>query len=453
MSISQEFHHAIVLAGVFVGILLIAECWSRLFNPRPEWPRKLVHLGGGIVCIFIPYYLHSAITVFILAFLLSSLFYFGRKASFLKSLNSVERRTRGSEYYPIAIFIVYLLAYDKPWLYVCAVLVLAMADAAAALVGSQYGKYRFVVENETKSLEGSLIFLIIAFITIETPLLLLTQLPNSVIVLSAMLVAMIVTLLEAISLEGLDNLVIPLAVAIILGKITTKPVSEIIFQNISFILMCVLIAIVSLRSKAFNVGGALTVILFCFAAWSLGAVTWAIPVLFGYFLYVIIWQVLPLPEENIKQNRVRIIYRAVVIPFIILLLANFTNHYDFFFAPFLLSCAIVLLFPLWSHLHLHYQSTQDNLLMANLMAFIPWVIIILIPGVLFYQINFINVFIPLVILFMASTANFYWKQKNLEIFGQYVWLPSEWVITAVGAIFLMILQWIIVPNILAALLF
>ena len=48
------------------------------------------------------------------------------------------------------------------------VLVLAVADAAAALVGGRYGRIRYEVEDQCKSLEGSLVFAAVTFVIDDT---------------------------------------------------------------------------------------------------------------------------------------------------------------------------------------------------------------------------------------------------------------------------------------------
>ena len=122
----------------------------------------------------------------------------------------------------------------------------------------------------------------IAFLAIHLPTLLLTDLPRPVCVLAALLVAALVTGFEAISLEGADNLFVPLAVVVILGKITTKPLSEVVFQNLSLLAICLAVGLVVWRFRSFNVGGAITFILFAYGTWSLGSWVWALPVFVGF---------------------------------------------------------------------------------------------------------------------------------------------------------------------------
>jgi phytol kinase len=324
---------------------VLAELWRRFGKPNPEHTRKLVHLGGGMACLFFPFLVKSPWVVLALSLPLTALFVAGSRFGFLKSLHGVGRRSRGAEYYPLSVFLVFLMTPGRPWLYLAAVLVLAVGDAFAALIGSRYGVIRYEVEDETKSLEGSLVFLVIAFLAIHLPTLLLTDLSRPVCVLAALLVAALVTGFEAISLEGADNLFIPLAVVVILGKITTKPLSEVIYQNVSLLAICLGVGLAAWRFRSFNVGGAITFILFAYGTWSLGSWVWTLPVLLGLAGYLAV-QPRFAPPGHGSALKVRTVVRALLPPFILLLLANSLARDATFFGPYLAASAAVLAFSL-----------------------------------------------------------------------------------------------------------
>lgn len=324
---------------------MIAELWRRFGTPKPEHTRKLVHLGGGIACLFFPFLVQSPWVVLALALPLCGLFVAGSRFGFLKSLHGVSRRSRGAEYYPLSVFLTFLMTPGRPWLYLSAVLVLAVGDAFAALIGSRYGVVRYEVEDDQKSLEGSLVFLVIAFLAIHLPTLLLTDLPRPVCVLAALLVAALVTGFEAISLEGADNLFVPFAVVVILGKITTKPLSEVIFQNLSLLAICLGVGLAVWRFRSFNVGGAITFILFAYGTWSLGSWVWTLPVLVGFAGYLVAWKRFA-PPGHASGIKVRTIARALLPPFSMLVLANSLGRYEMFFGPYLGASAAVLAFSL-----------------------------------------------------------------------------------------------------------
>ncbi len=340
-----DLRGAAILAAIFLSLLVIAELWRRFGTPKPEYTRKLVHLGGGVACLFFPFLVRSPWVVLALSLPLTGLFVAGGKFGFLQSLHGVKRKSRGAEYYPLSVFLVFVMTQGRPWLYLSAVLVLAVGDAFAALIGSRYGVIRYEVEDEKKSLEGSLVFLVIAFLAIHLPTLLLTDLPRSVCVLAALLVAALVTGFEAISLEGADNLFVPLAVVVILGKITTKPLSEVIFQNLSLLAICAGVGLAVWRSRSLNVGGAITFILFAYGTWSLGSWIWALPVFVGFLGYLLAWKRWA-PPGHASGIKVRTLARALLPPFVMLILANSLDDYPTWFAPYLAAIAAVLAFSL-----------------------------------------------------------------------------------------------------------
>lgn len=337
MIVSNDVVGAAILGGAFSILLITAEVWARVGRPNPEWTRKLVHLGGGLVCLGFPWFVRSPWVVLCLSVVLAAVFALGARTGRLVSLHGVERRSRGAEYYPLAVTLVFAMSLGKPWLYVASILVLAVADAAAALVGMSYGKIRYEVDGSSKSLEGSLAFLMIAVWVIHIPLLLMTDLSRETCLLVALLVGLLVTGFEAISLRGVDNLFIPIGVCAILARITTKPVPEIVFQLVSLLVLLVLGSWLVRRTRAFNTGATLAFVLFAYGAWSLGSPHWAVPILLAMVLYTVVrmrWI-----EPGAGQIRVGILFRALVIPLFLLILANSMQSSGTFYAPFVAACA------------------------------------------------------------------------------------------------------------------
>jgi phytol kinase len=348
----------LIILGAFTIILVAAEVWARL-GAKPESTRKLVHLGGGLVGLALPWLIESPWVVLALTASLSALFLLGERLDLMKSLHKVERKTRGSEYYPLAIWLVFVIAADRKWLYLAAVLTLAVADAFAALIGSRYGKHRYEVEDEYKSVEGSLVFFIIAFLASSLPMLLMTSLSRATCVLSALLVAMLVTIFEAISLTGTDNLFVPIAVVFVLQKITTKTVPHIAMQNVAFVVIVALMLILAARIEWFNIGGALTVTLFLYAAWSLAPrLLYIIPAFIGLALLVVARVIMKIRGER-RRFKVRAATRALMLPFLFLLAANMSGQFDRLFPWYLAALAVTFVYAFVSGV-LRFPSTRPS---------------------------------------------------------------------------------------------
>ncbi|HWM94969.1 MAG TPA: hypothetical protein VN493_29715 [Thermoanaerobaculia bacterium] len=419
-----DLRGAVILSGIFLGLLVVAELWRRLGNPKPEHTRKLVHTGGGIACLFFPFLVQSPWTVLAMALPLNVLFVLGGKMGFLKSLHGIQRKSRGAEYYPLAVFLTFVMTQGRPWLYLPAVLVLAVADAFAALIGSRYGVVRYEVEEEHKSLEGSLVFLVLAFLAIHLPILLMTDLPRPVCVLAAILVAALVTGFEAISLQGADNLFIPIAVVVILGKITTKPLSEVAFQNLSLLAMCLVVGLAVWKLHSFNVGGAITFLLFAYGTWSLGNWYWALPVFLGYAVYLLLRSRFT-PREHLTGVRVRTMTRALLPPFAMLILANGLRDPAPWFAPYLAALAAVVAISLDEGVFRLERFGAFVRAMAALgLGLLAWVPVVLIPWLVKGEGAF-RAFRSLLAL-LGVTMVISWLNVTLELKGEVPVRPREW---------------------------
>jgi phytol kinase len=110
----------------------------------------------------------------------------------------------------LATCAVFLLASDDPVLYCIPMLLLTFADSAAALVGTRWGRHRYLTAGDYKSVEGSAAFFVVAFGCIAIPLAWFTPASNVESMVVAALVAFAVTVLEAAIGGGFDNLLVPL---------------------------------------------------------------------------------------------------------------------------------------------------------------------------------------------------------------------------------------------------
>jgi dolichol kinase len=264
-------------AGVGVAFLLLfgaAEAWRVLAAPPPEWTRKLVHVGGGLVALALPWLVRSHWTVLALGAVLGGILVLTRRLGLLASVHGVERRSEGGVYFPIAVYAVFLLAAHRPVFYLISVLALVVSDALAALVGTAYGRTRYQVERDRRSVEGSIVFFLATFLVVHLPLLLLTEVDRLLSVLVAVQVALLVTILEAISLEGNDNLIVPVGTYLLLLKLTPQTPATIAWQLLAQLAILAVLYLLVWRLRILTGAGTLAASLFFYGAWSLGGPAW-----------------------------------------------------------------------------------------------------------------------------------------------------------------------------------
>jgi dolichol kinase len=132
---------------------------------------------------------------------------------------SVERRdgsrSAGELLFAPCIALTGWLAGEPSFAWLTGIALLAVGDTAAALAGQRFGRHRYRSFGGGKSVEGSVAFLLAAAV-MSIALAQWLQAPVSPAVLLAFCLA--ITLVEAVSGYGSDNLSIPLFAVIVLGE-------------------------------------------------------------------------------------------------------------------------------------------------------------------------------------------------------------------------------------------
>lgn len=377
---SAEVRNGALAGGAFLAILAAAEVWARC-GGAPERTRKFVHIAGGAMALSFPWLLRSGWTVVALAFLSTLVLAGGRRLGFLRSVHGVSRKSRGAEYYPFAIALVFILSANRPWLYCAAILVVAVADGCAALVGVRWGRLRYEVEDETKSVEGSLAFLGIAVAAIAVPMAVGSGLSPAAIAAAAVFVALLVTLVEAVSLNGGDNLLVPLTASFALDAAALRSPEENAAAAATLLGLLVSLGWVVHRTKAFNVGATLVIVLFSFAMWAFGGWAWALPAVAGFVPYMLLRHLVSGSEDYIRQAKVRVLARVLLPPFALALLADRVVPARTLYGPYLGACASILTLSAWRFLLWKYAPAGARRLAgAALTAVAAWALVVAMPG-------------------------------------------------------------------------
>lgn len=198
---------------VFI-LLLISEFWWRRRQRHGELSRKFVHLAVGSLVAFWPFYLGTRQIQFLsLAFLL--VVGLSKYLKVFKAIHSVQRPTWGEIFFALAVGLTTLVAPNRG-LYAAALLQMSLADGLAAVLGSYYGGVtRYKIFGQTKSLVGTSVF----FVTSLTILAFYVGLAGVPISVAAVIgVPLLLALLENVAPFGLDNLLVPIAFALILAQ-------------------------------------------------------------------------------------------------------------------------------------------------------------------------------------------------------------------------------------------
>ena len=214
--ISQLIGVAVVL--VWLGIVLATAVLVRRRWPNQrEWSRKVVHIGTGPV-VLLAWWLGISLWVALPAALLVTVAAgLNHRYRLLPAVEDVGRHSYGTIAYGTSIAILLALFWpDHPLTVAAGVLVMAVGDGLAGLLGPQLNSPRWRLFGQGKSLAGTVAMatgsaavLSVLALAAEPSHLPAPALP------SLLLMALIATGLEQCSSFGIDNLSVPIATGLL----------------------------------------------------------------------------------------------------------------------------------------------------------------------------------------------------------------------------------------------
>ncbi len=214
----QDIINTVLFGAAFLVLFASAELLYHIFKIRAEFTRKYVHISSGIITLLFPLYIHNHWFVLILCSSFALILFTSLQYNLLKSINAVDRKTWGSLAFPAAVYFCFLASVwsGKLLFFYLPILIMAVSDPLAALIGKKWPIGVYKISNENKSLAGSTAFLTSAFIISFVIFYNLTDLSVNTIFILSFLSATATAITEAISRKGLDNITIPAAAILIL---------------------------------------------------------------------------------------------------------------------------------------------------------------------------------------------------------------------------------------------
>jgi len=217
----------VVLSFVYligIGLLLtFNELAYRRLNPEGEITRKFAHFSSVLATVPFPYIFPSHWYILVLALLFAVVLFVTRKGNQLKSIHGVTRKSVGSYLLPLSIYITFLISdfSGNKFLYILPMLILAISDPMAAILGinikAYNGRIKLMGRKLNKTWLGSGAFLVSSFVTSLIALYFHRGAYDLKTFWLALTIGVVCTLAELISWRGFDNLSIPLSAVAVLA--------------------------------------------------------------------------------------------------------------------------------------------------------------------------------------------------------------------------------------------
>lgn len=209
--------HYLLFSIVLLIILFTGDFLFSFVNVKAEFSRAFTHFASGISCLFF----YSAFTSewFVVAICIQSILFilFTDKFGIFRSHHGVGRKTIGSALFFAGVLCSYLAAefFNNEYLFYIPVSILAVSDPLAAVAGMKINSKKwpslFSTQGSYKTVAGSTAFFVSSALILLAGFSLFIGLPFLDGALLSLIVAFIITITEALSIYGTDNLSVPVA--------------------------------------------------------------------------------------------------------------------------------------------------------------------------------------------------------------------------------------------------
>lgn len=207
----------VIISILFIGITLIS---AKLFEKvGKEASRKYIHIMLSNWWIIAMVFFDNVIV----ASLVPALFVFINYVSYKNGIIKIMERDAGEEnkdsmgtvFYALSLLILVLITFGllgNPLIGLCGVAVMGYGDGLAAVIGQSIKSPEYRIKGYKKTVAGSITMFCVTLIIIMG---FLKYNGVSYIGIKSILMAAVITVVEAVSIKGTDNITVPLITSLL----------------------------------------------------------------------------------------------------------------------------------------------------------------------------------------------------------------------------------------------
>ncbi len=209
---------AIILLYLF-SIFLISTVFKNINGDSREIIRKIIHIGIGPLIPIALFLKIDQISALIFTGIVLLMVLFNYTYKLFPTIEDVERKSFGTLFYCVSLFILISLFWDKdPYALVTGFFIMTFGDGLAGLIGKGFNSKSWNFFNQTKSLYGTLTMFLTSLIVVY----LIGYNQQNNFNLNYFTLAILATGLEQFSILGIDNFIVPISSALFFNFFITN---------------------------------------------------------------------------------------------------------------------------------------------------------------------------------------------------------------------------------------
>ena len=208
----------IVISYIFIAIVIIA---AKFFEKAgKEASRKFIHIMLANWWLIAMLFFENAIWASIVPLSFVVINYISYKKDVISVMERDKQDGLGTVYYAIALFVIDIFTFGiikRPEIGLCSIFIMGYGDGLAAVVGKAVNSYKYKIGNTQKSVAGSGTMFFISFVIIA---MFLCSINSELWFIKSTILSIILTVVEAISIKGTDNITVPVIACLLITVMT-----------------------------------------------------------------------------------------------------------------------------------------------------------------------------------------------------------------------------------------
>lgn len=207
----------IIVSFAYIAIIIVAAKFFKKVGE--EASRKFIHIMLANWWFIAMYFFTNAFWACIVPICFVIINYISYKKNLISVMEREKQDGLGTVYYALSLFLITIYTFGiikRPEVGLCASLIMGYGDGLASIVGQSIESYEYKIGNTKKTLAGSATMLVISLILLGV---FLYSAGSAFWVLKSIIIAVVLTIVEAVSIKGTDNLTVPVIATILLSII------------------------------------------------------------------------------------------------------------------------------------------------------------------------------------------------------------------------------------------
>jgi len=208
----------VILLYLF-SVFLISIVFKKYNENGREIVRKIIHIGIGPLIPIAQFLKIDQNSALIFTGIVTLMVFINYTYQLLPALEDVERKSYGTLFYCLSLFILIYLFWNKdPYALITGFFIMAFGDGLAGLIGKSFNSKSWILFNQKKSLFGTMTMFLTSLIVVCS----IGYTQQSSLNLSYFTIAFFATLLEQFSILGIDNFIVPISSALFFNFFITN---------------------------------------------------------------------------------------------------------------------------------------------------------------------------------------------------------------------------------------